>query len=80
MRELIDHFNQHFFFCKIRRLRLSIVNALLWTNIETTHESKRSIIEDCQGTNSPQEWQIYRAKCNEVKVRLREAILREHGQ
>ena len=43
------------------------------------------IIEDCQGellkiakeTNSPQERQTYRAKRNEVKVRLREAE-REH--
>ena len=44
------------------------------------HMSERDqLLKIAKETNSPQEWQTYRAKRNEVKVRLREAE-REHVQ
>ena len=44
------------------------------------HLSERDqLLKIAKDTNSPQEWQTYRAKRNEVKVRLREAE-REHVQ
>ena len=77
--ERVDHFNQHFLCLvnkhapvkkvKIKHRQFPFVDEQL-----KQHLSERDqLLKIAKDTNSPQEWQTYRAKRNEVKVRLREA-------
>ena len=83
--ERVDHFNQHFLCLlnkhapvkkvKIKHRQCPFVDEQLKQHMR----ERDQLLKIAKETNSPQEWQTYRAKRNEVKGRLREAE-REHVQ
>ena len=83
--ERVDHFNQNFLcllnkYAPVKKVNMKHRQCPFVDEQLKQHMSERDqLLKIAKETNSPQDWQTYRAKHNEVKVCLREAE-REHVQ